>query len=57
MLRFMNNREVLSAIIDRYLQAENMEYIVNYGLMIVGICEKEEINQFLVEIKPKEMLK
>lgn len=53
----LHNKEVLQAIIEGYLRnQENLQLSKDYGLLLVGICEKETINSYIVDFKGKELL-
>lgn len=55
MVNNLHDRDVLRAIVEGYLRNSNLKDGISYGLMMVGICEKQTMNAYIVDMKGREL--
>lgn len=52
----LHDRDVLKAIVEGYLRSSNLKDGISYGLMMVGICEKQTLNGYIVDLRGRELI-
>ncbi|KAL4480875.1 hypothetical protein ABPG73_020896 [Tetrahymena malaccensis] len=56
MVDYLIEPTVLTQIIDGYIEGESIQDIANYGLMLVGVCERENMNTFILDKKGDQLM-
>lgn len=56
MVTNLHDRDVLRSVVDGYMRSTNLQDGINYGLMLVGICEKQTMNGYIVNLRGRELL-
>jgi len=52
MVSHFHDREVLLAVVEGYMKStNNLTDLINYGLMLFGICEKKTMNGYIIDMK------